>query len=142
MLRDFKIYISQVQSPKYASRWAKEIAKEINKPGSSQNQTLLIKQMMRDMAKVTNPAEAHKAADQFRKAIHDWEDGIRKQNQAANKQWMADALVYASKNAPKLPRGHTVLHQNRDRRQHHEVVLDRKRFTDSASYDIDYARGF
>lgn len=69
-------------------------------------------------------------------------------NEEARKEWMADALAYATHNVPRLPRGHTHIDPNeheRDKHKHRRPVslnMDRRKFTDAASYDVDYARGF
>jgi hypothetical protein len=264
-LKDFGLYVKSVQGPMYGDRFVREMTKALKTPGIGKNEVLLLHQAMRDMAKVTNPEEAHKAADAWRKAARDLAATQRKQQglvndhgrlheiatplqravrdifqkqfkggltpgeakgviarvaregrdpkfiggaikdmakelgpaaakefghslrsldastahnakhqqdaldaardafkqmmqqsksmtqkeikqqqarQAANKQWMADALTYATHNVPKLPRGHTHISVNHHEHHRREVRLDRKRFVDSAGYEVDYARGF
>jgi TP901 family phage tail tape measure protein len=264
-LKDFGLYVKSVQGPMYGDRFVREMTKALKTPGIGKNEVGLLHQAMRDMAKVTNPEEAHKAADAWRKAARDLAATQRKRQglvndhgrlheiatplqravhdifqkqfkggltpgeakgviarvaregrdpkfiggaikdmakelgpaaakefghslrsldastahnakhqqdaldaardafkqmtqqsksmtqkeikqqqarQAANKQWMADALTYATHNVPKLPRGHTHISVNHHEHHRREVRLDRKRFVDSAGYEVDYARGF
>jgi len=146
-LKDFGIYVKSVQGSMYGNRWVKEMTKALKTPGIGMNEVGLLKQAMRDMAKVTNPKEAHKAADEWRKAARRFssqmQDDLHKQNEEERKAWMADALAYATHNVPRLPRGHTNISVNHhERHRKREVTLDRKRFTDSAGYEVDYGRGF
>jgi hypothetical protein len=146
-LKDFGLYVKSVQGPMYGDRFVKAMTKALKTPGIGQNETLLLHQAMRDMAKVTDAKEAHKAADAWRKAARDWSANLKEQEklkrQAQYKQFMADALTYATHNVPKLPRGHTNISVNHHEHRHRrEVTLDRKRFTESAGFEVDYARGF
>ena len=139
-LKDFRLYISSVRSNAAAKRWSSAIADAISS-GDMAREAKLLHQAMRDMAEVTNQKEAAKAFHDFQGAVQDFE---RAQNQEAMKQHMADALAFATHNVPRLPRGHTNISVNHHERHRRQVTLnmDRKRFTDAASYDVDYARGF
>jgi hypothetical protein len=146
-LKDFGLYVKSVQGPMYGDRFVKAMTKALKTPGIGMNETMLLHQAMRDMAKVTNATEAHKAADAWRKAAREWSANLKEQErqkrQAEYKQYMADALAYATHNVPKLPRGHTNISVNHHEHRHRrEVTLDRKRFTESAGFEVDYARGF
>ena len=139
MLKDFKLYIASVQSPKYAKEWLKEITKQINMKGTSDKEELLIKQAMRDMAKVTNAKEAHKATDEFRRAIAHWEETLKKQEnplgvRRSEREWADLAL----KNAPRLPGGRTHINPNPHNRPV-RVRIDRKHMDEQAAYQTNYS---
>lgn len=138
------------RDPKFIGGAIKDIAKELG-PRAAREFGHSLRGL--DASTARNAKHQQAALDAARDAFKQMTQHARqqavqdtKQQQAreeARKQWMADTLAYATHNVPRLPRGHTNISVNHhERHKKHEVRLDRKRFTDSAAYEVDYARGF
>ena len=131
------------RNPKFIGHTVKQITQELGEKAGAEYRAAL-KQL--DIATAHNEKHRQDAMDAAVKAIQK-SAKIQEQHQEEMKQFFADALAYATHNVPRLPKGHTHIDPNEhERRRHHRrpvtLNMDRRRFTDAASYDVDYARGF